>query len=232
MTGGGQAARLWAPHAWVQGRWQAQVLMSIDATGFFHEVQFGVATPPEGAAVLAGPVLPGLVNAHSHAFQRAFAGLAERREGEHDNFWSWRDRMYRVALRISPAQLRAVARQLYLEMLRGGYTQVCEFHYLHHDPDGQPYAGYGGFTNFATFDSDTSPEPKEGEAPAEIVPAADLAITKTAAAKVAPDGSLTYGLHVENHGPSVAHRVKVTDPLPAGVDFVSVGDSDQCAKRL
>ena len=90
--------------------------------------------------MLAGPVLPGLVDAHSHAFQRAFAGLAERRDSEQDDFWSWRDRMYRVALRITPEQLRAVAAQLYAELLRGGYTQVCEFHYLQHDRDGRPYA--------------------------------------------------------------------------------------------
>ena len=85
-------------------------------------------------------MLPGLVDAHSHAFQRAFAGLSERRDSEQDDFWSWRDRMYRVALRITPEQLRAVAAQLYAELLRGGYTQVCEFHYLQHDPDGRPYA--------------------------------------------------------------------------------------------
>ena len=90
--------------------------------------------------MLPGPVLPGLVNAHSHAFQRAFAGLAERRNTDADDFWSWRDRMYGVALRITPAQLRAVAAQLYVELLQGGYTQVCEFHYLHHQPGGQPYA--------------------------------------------------------------------------------------------
>jgi formimidoylglutamate deiminase len=81
-----------------------------------------------------------MVNAHSHAFQRAFAGLAERRTSEADDFWSWRDRMYGVALRITPTQLRAVAAQLYVELLKGGYTQVCEFHYLHHQEDGQPYA--------------------------------------------------------------------------------------------
>ena len=97
------------------------------------------AAPPQ-AEVLAGPVLPGLVDAHSHAFQRAFAGLAERRDSAQDDFWSWRDRMYRVALRITPEQLRAVAAQLYAELLRGGYTQVCEFHYLQHDADGRPYA--------------------------------------------------------------------------------------------
>ena len=99
----------------------------------------GVAAPPPGATVLEGPLLPALVDAHSHAFQRAFAGRAERRESASDDFWSWRDRMYRVALRITPAQLRDVAAQLYVELLQGGYTQVCEFHYLQHGLDGRPY---------------------------------------------------------------------------------------------
>ncbi len=89
---------------------------------------------------MKAPVLPGLVNAHSHAFQRAFAGMAERRHSAEDNFWSWRERMYGVANRVTPAQLQAIAAQLYAELLEGGYTQVCEFHYLHHAPGGQPYA--------------------------------------------------------------------------------------------
>jgi formimidoylglutamate deiminase len=99
--------------------------------------------------VLPGPVLPGLVDAHSHAFQRAFVGLAERRDSTHDDFWSWRDRMYGVALRIGPEQLQAVATHLYGELLRGGYTQVCEFHYLQHQPDGTPYAGADGAATLA-----------------------------------------------------------------------------------
>lgn len=131
---------LWAPRAWVSGGWQDAVLLRVGPNGCWAEVNPGVHTPPPGATVLAGPALPGLVNAHSHAFQRAFAGLAERRESETDNFWSWRDRMYGVALRITPEQLPAVAAQLYVELLRGGYTQVCEFHYLQHAQDGQPYA--------------------------------------------------------------------------------------------
>ncbi len=131
---------LWAPQAWLPGGWQAQVLLQIGADGCWTTVQPGVATPPAGAQVLAGPLLPGLVNAHSHAFQRAFAGLAERRETEADDFWSWRQRMYAVALRITPPQLKAIAAQLYLELLQGGYTQVCEFHYLHHQASGQPHA--------------------------------------------------------------------------------------------
>jgi formimidoylglutamate deiminase len=131
--------RLWAPQAFIDGRWQQGALLSIDRRGCFSEVAAGVPGAPAGATVLPGPVLPGLVDAHSHAFQRAFAGLSERRAAESDDFWSWRDRMYGVALRITPEQLRAVAAQLYAELLVGGYTQVCEFHYLHHAPDGAPY---------------------------------------------------------------------------------------------
>lgn len=130
----------WAPQAWVQGQWQAQVALEVDAQGCWSQITAGVATPPSGAVVLAGPVVAGMVNAHSHAFQRAFAGLAERRTSATDDFWSWRDRMYGVALRVTPAQMQAIAAQLYVEMLQGGYTQVCEFHYLHHQEDGTPYA--------------------------------------------------------------------------------------------
>ena len=116
------------------------MLLTVDGKGRWASVTPGVAAPTEGATLLRAPVLPGLVNAHSHAFQRAFARLAERRQGAQDNFWSWRERMYAVAQRVSPAHLQAIAAQLYAELLEGGYTQVCEFHYLHHAPDGQPYA--------------------------------------------------------------------------------------------
>ena len=133
-------ALLWAPFAWTPGGWREHVMLRVGGDGRWAEVRPDVATPPGGALVLQGPLLPGLVDAHSHAFQRAFAGRAERRESHADDFWSWRDRMYRVALRISPAQLRAIAAQLYAELLKGGYTQVCEFHYLQHDVDGQPYS--------------------------------------------------------------------------------------------
>lgn len=129
----------WAPRAWIDGAWAEDVLLCAGVDGRWADVQPGVPTPA-AAERLPGPVLPGLVNAHSHAFQRAFAGLAERRDSEHDDFWSWRDRMYGVALRITPEQLHAVACHLYAELLAGGFTQVCEFHYLHHAPDGRPYA--------------------------------------------------------------------------------------------
>jgi formimidoylglutamate deiminase len=134
-------AALWAPLAWVHGRWQRDVSMDIAADGTWSQIRCGESARI-GATVLGGPVLPGLVNGHSHAFQRAFAGLAERRDVNQDDFWSWRDRMYRVALRISPEQQRAVAAQLFIELLRGGYTHVCEFHYLHNAPDGSPYGDH------------------------------------------------------------------------------------------
>jgi formimidoylglutamate deiminase len=84
--------------------------------------------------------VPGIANLHSHAFQRAMAGLAERQTNPEDSFWTWRETMYRFAARFDPDTLNAVAAQLYVEMLEAGYTSVCEFHYLHHAPDGRPYA--------------------------------------------------------------------------------------------
>ena len=84
--------------------------------------------------------LPGIPNIHSHAFQRAMAGLAERQGARQDSFWTWRERMYGFAARLTPDTLRDIATQLYVEMLEAGYTSVCEFHYLHHQPDGRHYA--------------------------------------------------------------------------------------------
>jgi formimidoylglutamate deiminase len=141
----------WAKHAWVDGRFQTDVLLTAGDDGFWQSIEAHVDVPPPAAKILEGYVLPGMVNAHSHAFQRTFVGMTEHRQATSDeasgaatdaadNFWSWRDRMYQVALTISPAQLEAVATQLYTEMLQGGYTQICEFHYLHHAPEGVPYA--------------------------------------------------------------------------------------------
>ena len=87
-----------------------------------------------------GWALPGIANLHSHAFQRAMAGMAERQTDPADSFWTWRETMYAMAARFDPELLHAVAAQLYVEMLEAGYTTVCEFHYLHHAPDGRPYA--------------------------------------------------------------------------------------------
>jgi formimidoylglutamate deiminase len=89
---------------------------------------------------LPGLVVPGVANLHSHAFQRAMAGLAERAGPEGDNFWRWRDVMYRFLAVLTPEDVQAIAAQLYVECLLHGYTAVAEFHYLHNAPDGTPYA--------------------------------------------------------------------------------------------
>lgn len=85
-------------------------------------------------------LVPGMPNLHSHAFQRGMAGLAETRGPGADSFWSWREVMYRFALSMTPEQVETVAAQLYVEMLEAGFTRVGEFHYLHHDKSGSPYA--------------------------------------------------------------------------------------------
>ena len=88
-----------------------------------------------------GYALPGFQNAHSHAFQFAMAGWAEKHKpGTKDDFWSWREAMYECALRMSPDEMEQAATACYKEMLRCGYTNVAEFHYLHHDQNGKPYA--------------------------------------------------------------------------------------------
>ncbi len=86
-----------------------------------------------------GYAIPGFQNAHSHAFQYAMAGLAEHLRDDEDDFWSWRQAMYALALSISPGDLEHIATMLYAEMLRQGFTAVVEFHYLHHDRDGRPF---------------------------------------------------------------------------------------------
>jgi len=136
-----EALRFFAPAAWVNGAWAADVVLCAGANGAWSEIICGASAEVQGGAQrLPGPVLPGLVNGHSHAFQRAMAGLAERSASVQDDFWSWRDRMYSAANRISPEQLEAIAAFLYSELLAAGYTQVCEFHYLHNAPDGSAYA--------------------------------------------------------------------------------------------
>jgi formimidoylglutamate deiminase len=117
--------------------WRADVAIDVDARGFIT-----AATPGAPAADrqrLAGAVVPGMPNLHCHAFQRAMAGLAERAGPAGDNFWSWRDLMYRFVARLGPAEVEAIAAQLQVELLKQGYTAVAEFHYLHNDRDGIAY---------------------------------------------------------------------------------------------
>ena len=123
------AAMLWTPSGW-----RGDAGFDIDASG---RVRGQDRAQPTGSGHW---IVPGLPNLHSHAFQRAMAGLAEHQTDPEDSFWTWRETMYRFAARFDPDTLHAVAAQLYAEMLEAGYTTVCEFHYLHHAPDGQPYA--------------------------------------------------------------------------------------------
>ena len=131
--------RLFAADALLPTGWARNVLLAWDAQGRLTAVMPASAAPA-GVPQADGPVIPGLPNLHSHAFQRAFAGLTEFRSAQADSFWSWRTQMYRFAARITPDQLEAIATWLYIEMLEAGYTAVCEFHYVHHDLDGRPYA--------------------------------------------------------------------------------------------
>ena len=123
-------------HLWRAGAWQSGQALKLGGDGSL------AATLPDdtSAALTAKWMLPGIPNTHSHAFQRAMAGLAEHQTRSDDSFWTWREIMYGFAARIGPDELHAIAAQLYVEMLKAGYTSVCEFHYLHHQPDGTPYA--------------------------------------------------------------------------------------------
>ena len=118
--------------------WATNVRIEVGADGYLTRIQANADA--HGAERLNGPLLPGMPNLHSHAFQRAMAGLAEVAGNPNDSFWTWRDLMYRLVGKISPEQLGVIARQLYIEMLKAGYTSVAEFHYVHHDLSGQPYA--------------------------------------------------------------------------------------------
>jgi cytosine/adenosine deaminase-related metal-dependent hydrolase len=126
---------LWCEWAWLGGESAtASVLLSV-AAGRIAEVSAGVAAPA-GAVRLPGLTVPGLVNAHSHAFHRVLRGRAQGP----GSFWSWRDGMYEAAERLDPERYRTLARAVYAEMALAGITAVGEFHYLHHDPSGRPYA--------------------------------------------------------------------------------------------
>ncbi len=117
--------------------WLEPAYVTCDSKGCITEIS---REQPEGPIEnVGGFVIPGFQNGHSHAFQYAMAGLAENLLAEEDDFWSWRESMYALALSISPDDCESIASMLYSEMLRNGYTSVVEFHYVHHDPQGKPY---------------------------------------------------------------------------------------------
>lgn len=128
-----------AAHALLPTGWARNVVLRWDSNGRITAVDVD-AVPDAQTPRAGGPVLPGMPNLHSHAFQRGFAGLSEFRAQAQDSFWSWRSLMYRFAAKLGPAHLEAIATWLYIEMLEAGYTSVCEFQYLHHLPDGTHYA--------------------------------------------------------------------------------------------
>lgn len=122
-------------HALTPAGWRGDVAVAIDAEGRIASV-----TPNSTIGErMRGAAVPGLANVHSHAFQRAMAGLTEQAGAGDDSFWSWRELMYRFLQRITPDDAEAIAAFAFMEMLEGGFTTVTEFHYLHHQPDGRPY---------------------------------------------------------------------------------------------
>jgi formimidoylglutamate deiminase len=135
--------KLFAQRALLPEGWAENVLIETAADGSIAAVT--TDAQPGDAQRAAGPVIPGMPNLHSHAFQRAMAGLTEQAgqsgtAAGDDSFWTWRTLMYDFVGRLTPETVEAIAAQLYVEMLKSGYTAVAEFHYLHHDIDGRPYA--------------------------------------------------------------------------------------------
>lgn len=127
--------KLYAENILIGSQWQSDKTLSINDVGVITSISEG---KDPGAQSLSGPVIPGMPNCHSHAFQRAFSGYSEYRNFDEkgvaaeDSFWSWRDIMYRFVAKMSPEDFHVVAQFLYIEMLKAGYTSVAEFHYLHH----------------------------------------------------------------------------------------------------
>jgi formiminoglutamate deiminase len=132
--------RLHAKTALTPSGWEKDVRLTL-ADGRISTLETGVAASPDDE--ICDVLLPAMPNLHSHAFQRAMAGLAELRGPGADNFWSWRSIMYKFALTMTPEDMEAVAAQLYMEMLEAGFGRVGEFHYVHHDKDGGAYADIG-----------------------------------------------------------------------------------------
>nr|WP_249938460.1 formimidoylglutamate deiminase [Streptomyces mirabilis] len=126
----------WLEHAWLDTHVEPGVALDV-TDGRITAVRENTATPPPGAEILRGLTLPGLANAHSHAFHRALRGTVQVGSG---TFWTWREIMYSFADKLTPDTYHALARAVYAEMALAGVTAVGEFHYVHHTPGGTPYA--------------------------------------------------------------------------------------------
>ena len=132
--------RLWFEHAWLPDGWARDVLVEVLDDGRIGAVRADVAQPNTGVVRLNHALLPAMANLHSHAHQRAMAGLTERRGPTDDSFWTWRALMYRLLSDMQPHHLEAIAALVYKEMLEAGYATVGEFHYLHHAANGAPFS--------------------------------------------------------------------------------------------
>ena len=128
---------IWAEKALLATGWAENVRIETDRDGRIESIQEG--QPADGHK--AGILLPAPANCHSHAFQRAMAGLTEKRgPNSSDSFWTWRQLMFRFLDRLTPEHVEAIAAFVQMEMLEAGYSANVEFHYLHHQPGGAPYA--------------------------------------------------------------------------------------------
>jgi formimidoylglutamate deiminase len=128
--------------AFLSQGWARDAVVTVSDDGLITALE--AADPAgrrDGAELIDGIVIPGMANAHSHAFQRAMAGNTEYRLSARDSFWTWRAAMYALANRIEPGDLQTLATQLFIEMLKSGYTSVAEFHYLHRQTSGAAYSG-------------------------------------------------------------------------------------------
>ena len=129
---------LFAERALLPEGWANRVRLTLAGDGTLAHLR--VAVDPQAGDRRVGTLIPAMANLHSHAFQRAMAGLAEFSQGGRPNFWTWRETMYGFVRRLTPEDVYTIACQLYSEMLAAGYGSVAEFHYVHGDPDGKPYA--------------------------------------------------------------------------------------------
>ena len=131
---------LWFASALLPEGWATGVRLTTEA-GRIQRIES--ATAPRDTDERHAIGVPGIPNVHSHAFQRGLAGLTERRGPTGDSFWTWRELMYRFVERLGPDELEAISALCFAEMLEAGFTQVGEFHYLHHDRDGRPFGDVG-----------------------------------------------------------------------------------------
>ena len=134
---------IWAERALLPGGWAEDVRVGVGADGRIAEVTPGAGGGLGSGGARAGLLLPAPANAHSHAFQRAMAGLTEKRGPRADSFWTWRALMFRFLQELTPEQVEAIAAFVQVEMLEAGFGASVEFHYLHHRPDGAPYDDLG-----------------------------------------------------------------------------------------